>query len=262
MAGRYRPIPKVQEKERGVGPTINRGTQLSRKKDKSKDVSVGLMEVDGAIMYYFNDVIKPQVDDSGEMVKVPVLYSNAERWKTAQVDGVIRDNKRQIILPVITFKRTSLTKNDALPVDKLDGNNPKLFYHFERQYTSENRYDKYSVQQGLTPSRQYHSIAMPDFMTMTYDAIIWTSYTEHMNTIIEKVNWSDGSYWGEPGRFKFRVNIDSFEDATELADRERIVRTSFSFTCNGYLVPDSINKAISTRKYMTPKALTVKEVIS
>ena len=98
MAGRYRPIPKVQEKERGVGPTINRGTQLSRKKDKSKDVSVGLMEVDGAIMYYFNDVIKPQVDDSGEMVKVPVLYSNAERWKTAQVDGVIRDNKRQIIL--------------------------------------------------------------------------------------------------------------------------------------------------------------------
>ena len=83
-----------------------------------------------------------------------------------------------------------------------------------------------------------------------------------MNTIIEKVNWSDGSYWGEPGRFKFRVNIDSFEDATELADRERIVRTSFSFTCNGYLVPDSINKAISTRKYMTPKALTVKEVIS
>jgi hypothetical protein len=55
MAGRYRPIPKVQEKERGVGPTINRGTQLSRKKDKSKDVSVGLMEVDGAIMYYFNE---------------------------------------------------------------------------------------------------------------------------------------------------------------------------------------------------------------
>ena len=101
MAGRFRPIPKAQEKERGVGPTINRGTQLSRKKDKVNDVSVGLMEVDGAIMYYFNDVIKPRIDDSGESVKVPVMYSNAERWKTAQVDGVIRDNKRQIILPVI-----------------------------------------------------------------------------------------------------------------------------------------------------------------
>ena len=67
-----------------------------------------------------------------------------------------------------------------------------------------------------------------------------------MNEIIEKVNFSEGSYWGEPGKFKFRVAIDSFDDATELADRERIVRSSFSFSCRGYLMPDSINKAIST----------------
>ena len=96
---------------------------------------------------------------------------------------------------------------------------------------------------------------------MTYDAIIWTSYTEHMNEIIEKINFSEGSYWGEPGKFKFRVAIDSFDDATELADRERIVRSSFSFSCRGYLMPDSINKAISTRKYFTPKVITVTEVV-
>jgi hypothetical protein len=261
MAGRYRTIPQAQVKERGVGPNVNRGTQLSRKKDKVNDVSVGLMEVDAAIMYYFNEKIKPAIDDSGEMVKVPVLYSSAERWKSAQVDGVIRDNKKQIILPVITFKRTSIAKDDTLAVDKLDANDPKLFYHFERQYTSENRYDKFSVQQGLRPSRQYHSVAMPDYMTMSYDAIIWTSYTEHMNTLVEKINFNDGAYWGEPGKFKFQVKIDSFEDATELTDRERIIRTSFSFSCRGYLVPDSINKAISTRKYITPKAITMNEVI-
>ena len=57
MAGRYRTIPQAQVKERGVGPNVNRGTQLSRKKDKVNDVSVGLMEVDAAIMYYFNERI-------------------------------------------------------------------------------------------------------------------------------------------------------------------------------------------------------------
>ena len=65
MATRYRPIPEVQKTERSPGVNANRGKQLSRKKDKVNDVSVGLMEVDGAIMYYFNDVIKPRIDDSG-----------------------------------------------------------------------------------------------------------------------------------------------------------------------------------------------------
>jgi hypothetical protein len=261
MAGRFRPIPTVQEKQRGMGPTTNRGTQLSRKKDVANDLSVSLMDVDAAIMYYFSDVIQPTIDENGERARVPVLYSNAERWKTAQVDGVIRDNKKQVILPVITFKRTSVAKDDSLAVDKMDANNPQLFYHFERQYSKENRYDKFSVVHGLKPSRQYHSVAMPDYMILTYDVIVWTSYTEHMNEIIEKVNWSEGSYWGEPGKFKFRVNIDSYEDATELADRERIVRSTFSLTVKGYLVPDSINKAILTRKYFTPKAVTMTEVI-
>jgi hypothetical protein len=261
MATRYRPIPEVQKTERSPGVNANRGKQLSRKKDNVKDYSIGLMDVDGAIMYYFNEVIKPTIEDNGEVAKVPVLYSNAERWKTAQVDGVIRDNRKQVILPVITFKRTSIAKDESIPVDKLGDKDPQLFYHFERLYNAENRYDKYSVQQGLTPARQYHSIAMPDYMTMTYDAIIWTSYTEHMNEIIEKINFSEGSYWGEPGKFKFRVAIDSFDDATELADRERIVRSSFSFSCRGYLMPDSINKAISTRKYFTPKEITLTEVV-
>ena len=82
-----------------------------------------------------------------------------------------------------------------------------------------------------------------------------------INNDLLEINFNDGAYWGEPGKFKFQVKIDSFEDATELTDRERIIRTSFSFSCRGYLVPDSINKAISTRKYITPKAITMNEVI-
>jgi hypothetical protein len=61
MATRYRPIPEVQKTERNPGVNANRGKQLSRKKDNVKDYSVGLMDVDGAIMYYFNEVIKPTI---------------------------------------------------------------------------------------------------------------------------------------------------------------------------------------------------------
>ena len=48
-----------------------------------------------------------------------------------------------------------------------------------------------------------------------------------MNSIIEKVNWSEGSYWGEDGKFKFRANIDSFEDASEFDSNIRNIKTNF-----------------------------------
>ena len=73
------------------------------------------------------------------------------------------------------------------------------------------------------------NVAVPDYVILNYDFIIWTSFTDQMNTIVEKINWSEGSYWGEPGKFKFKVNIDSFENTTEMADNERIIKTNFTF---------------------------------
>jgi hypothetical protein len=78
-----------------------------------------------------------------------------------------------------------------------------------------------------------------------------------MNKIAEKVNWSDGAYWGEPGKMKFRTRIDNFTDATEVTDRERIVKTEFSITLYGYLIPEAFNNLVTTQKYLTPKKIIV-----
>ena len=80
------------------------------------------MDHDSAIMYYFNEVIKPTIVDNKDTIKVPVMYASPERWKAILRDGFIRDKKRQIITPVITYRRTSIEKDETLPVDKLDAN--------------------------------------------------------------------------------------------------------------------------------------------
>ena len=54
-----------------------------------------------------------------------------------------------------------------------------------------------------------------------------------MNKIVEKVVYSDGAYWGDPEKMRFRSSIDSFEDATEISDNERLVRTNFNVTLKG-----------------------------
>ena len=98
---------------------------------------------------------------------------------------------------------------------------------------------------------------MPDYMTMTYECIIWTPFIEQMNAIGENINYSDGAYWGEPGKFKFKVNIDSFENNTEMADNERIIKTTFSFSFRGYLVPESFNDYVTTTKYFSPSRIDI-----
>ena len=216
------------------------------------------MDMDGAIMYYFENVIKPMVSENGEQVKVPIMYASPERWYAINKNGFMRDSKRRIILPVIAFRRTGMEKDDTIAVDKIDPQDPKLFYTFERKYNDRNRYDNFAIQQGLMPQREYYNVAVPDYMVLNYDFIIFTSYIEQMNKLVERINWSAGSYWGEPGKMRFKTNIESFTDTTELADADRIVKTEFSVSLKGYLIPDSFNDIQgphTTQKYLTPKRL-------
>ena len=117
---RKKPIPRSQRNE------FNRGTKLSRNTDDVKNLSVGIMDMDSAIMYYFNEVIKPSVEINDEKVKVPCIYASPERWTQVSKQGFLRDKKRQIITPLIVFKRTGMERNDDIPVDKLDANDPNM----------------------------------------------------------------------------------------------------------------------------------------
>ena len=233
---------------------LNRGYLYSRSNDSIKNPAVTLMDVDSAILFYFENVIKPSVEDNGENVKVPIMYASPERWKSIQRDGFMRDKKRQVITPVIVYRRTSLEKDDMLPQDKLDANNPNMFYTFEKKFTQANRYDNFSVQIGKQPQREYHNVTMPDYVTLSYDFIIWTSYIEQMNKIVERVVYSDGAYWGDPDRMRFRTTVDTFNDATEVSDAERLVRTNFTVSMRGYLLPEgNFDHRSTTQKFLTPK---------
>mgnify|MGYP003633266143 CR=1 FL=1 len=251
---RSKPVPRGQR-------NLNRARQYKRDTDNVPDVAISLMDLDSAIMYYFTEVIKPTVVDNGETVKVPIMYSSPERWSAIQKTGFMRDKKRQVILPVIAFRRTGMTKDTTIPLDTMDPEEPKLHWQFEKKYTDANRYDACSVQQGLIPQREFYNVAVPDFMVLNYDFIVWASYIEQMNKLVERINWSEGAYWGEPGKMKFRTSIDSYTDSTDVSGKERIVKTEFSVTLKGYLIPEAFNELAgphTMQKHLTPKTLVIK----
>ena len=257
------PTPKTQfEIATGKEKPFMRGNVVSRKTDKVKDFTITLRDIDFAIKYYFKNVIKPSVVENGIIIDVPVIYGSPERWKSIKRDGYFKDEKDKLILPLIVFKRNSISKDDNYPIDKLDANSPKLVYPFKKKWSEKNRYDNFSVSVGLKPTEEYYSIVVPDYIILSYDFIIMTEAVDQMNKIVEAIVYSEGSYWGEKERFKFRTKIQTYTTNIEGGnDTQRTVKTTFSLELNGYLVPDTINKQLPLVAGNFEKAFSPKQVL-
>ena len=107
----------------------------------------------------------------------------------------------------------------------------------------------FNVLNNRKPSEQYFVSAVPDYINVTYKCIIFTDFVEQNNKLVEAVQYASDSYWGDPSRFQFRAMIDSFAIKTELADKEeRTVSSTFNIKLNGYIIPDVIQKDMTTLK--------------
>ena len=148
-------------------PIIGKGNETNRKNDTVKDVTIGLQNHDEAVMYYFNNVIKPSVIVNGNRTNVPVIYGSPERWKSVQKDGFYRDKEGRIQTPLIMFKRDSVEKRRDLG-NKLDPNNPQLYYTFQERYSKRNIYYNFSVLQGKKPTKEMYRVVVPDFVILQY----------------------------------------------------------------------------------------------
>jgi hypothetical protein len=220
----------------------NRALQQSWRGDTTKPYTVGIQDIDEAIFYYFENVIKPTVIQNEESIPVPVLYGSPEKWKSFQRDGYLRDLKGSLMAPLIIFKRNSIEKNRSL-ANKLDANNPNNYGVFQKAYDSRNAYDSFNVLNNRKPEKQYYAVVAPDYVTVTYSFVVFTYYVEQLNKIVEAINYASDAYWGNPERFKFQARINSFGFQTELNETaERIVRSTFDVTLNGYIIPDNIQK--------------------
>jgi len=272
MAKTRKPIPKTQVElsQETITPYLNNGkapvpankrreNQRTRKNDEVKDFSVGLKDIDSAIVYYFQNVIKPSVLQNGIRVPVPFIYGSPERWASVQKDGYYRDKDGKMQAPLIMFKRDSVEKNRALG-NKMDANNPIHYGVFEKKYSGKNIYDAFGILTNRIPVREFYGVIIPDYINLVYSCTIFTEYVEQMNNIVESINFASDSYWGDPERFKFRAAIDNYTTTTELVEgSDRTVKTTFQIKMAGYVVSDAINTSVANpRKFFSKSAVSFK----
>jgi hypothetical protein len=272
MAQQRKPIPKTQKELSNelsgantsllgnpnladpnfAGP--NRSLQNSFEGDTVKPFTVGIQDIDEAIMYYFQNVIRPFVIQNGNRIEVPVIYGAPERWKSVQRDGYYKDKNGAIMAPLIMFKRNTIEKNRSLG-NKLDGNYPNLYGVMKKKYDTKNFYSNFNVLTNRIPEEQFYAVTIPDYVTLTYSCVVYTYYVEQLNGIVEAINYASDSYWGNPQRYQFKAAINSFTTVTELPqDNVRVVRSTFDIKIYGYIIPNTLQNNISSLKKFRNKA--------
>jgi len=258
---RQKPLPRSRRENfdgtlrfSGKPAKEKREEQIKRSDDTFRDISIGLQDIDEAIIFYFKNIIKPRVLENGLLIDVPIKYGDPEMWVSSQKDGYLRDRKGKIIAPIIMYRRTNVARDNNVPIDKVDRN---LVHYFPKKWSNEhNKYDRFSLKNNIKPTYEMYNIVVPDYVIITYECKIWTSFVTQMNKIVEQMQYAEGDYWGDDEKFKFKSKIDSFDLDTSLdTTKGRMVRSNFTLEIKGFLVPEIANDLLTTTKGYTTQQI-------
>jgi len=233
-------------------PDLNRANEIKSEKGDVKK-SVGLFDIDYAMMTYLEDTALPKLDYNGKSVSIPVIYGNSERWVGARRQGVYRDNKGKIQLPLMMIRRTSIAKDETMPML-----NRHISYPTITKYSKNNRYDRFTALGGNTqPKYELFNIVMPEYVEVNYECMVWTDYTEQLNSVIEQLNFAS-TYWGDKDKFKFRTQVSDYNVINEVGEgTQRINRVEFTLNVKAYLLPEKFDGELTTKKSISTRKVVI-----
>jgi hypothetical protein len=234
---------------------FNRAAEIRRDNDTIRTPKCTIYDVDNAIMSYVSDIIQPQIIENNNIIPVPVIYANGEKWAQIRARGYMYDHGDKLMTPAIVLKRNSITERDTLK--KLDVNwNPETDNEyarntltFENPYTKRNRYDRFSVLQGTRPRRELYVSSIPEYVDVSYDLLLWAEYTEQLNSIVEQIMPNGGLAWGTTWKFPAYIQDYTFETMSSPGE-DRIVRATLPLTVKAtLLMPFELRRSTLQKRY-------------
>jgi hypothetical protein len=238
---------------------INRSTEIRRDNDTIKTPKCTIYDVDNAIISYLSEIVQLQIIENNNVIPVPVIYANGEKWAQIRERGYMYDMGDKLMTPAAVVKRNSITERDMLK--KLDVNwNPESdndyarnTLMFENPYSKRNRYDRFSVLQGVRPQRELYISSIPEFVDISYDLLLWAEYTEQLNSMIEQIMPLGGFAWGTTWKFPTFIQDYSFE-TTSTPGEDRIVRATLPLTVKAtLLMPYELRRSTLQKRYSVKK---------
>jgi len=238
-------------------PLVNRVEQVRRDNDSVGTHDINIYKIDNSIKWFIDNVIKPKVENNGQLLSVPVMYASPEKWASIQRQGFIRDDNGKILAPLISYSRTSVTKRADLVKNSVSSGNGNEIV-MKSKYNSQNTYDKFSILHNQVPQEEYFTINVPDYVDVSYDFTIWADYTSQLNHIIEQILYFTGQAWGDT--YKFTTNTDSFSfTTTNTSGEDRLVQATTTLVSKAYLLPEDAAGESNMKKQISVSKIVVDE---
>jgi hypothetical protein len=258
-----KPNPSQTE---GITPDLllNRAMQTRRDDDVIRTAKRTLYDIDFAIKWYIDNEIRPQITDKDNLIPVPVIFSNGEKWDNVRRLGYLRDEKGMLQSPIIALKRNSAVERDnlrTLDVNRIPSNN---FLTYKQRYNSRNRYEDelFPIPSNVRqPSEKVYVIDIPKYVTVEYDMMIWCDFTSQLNDVIDQILPYGRYLWGNEGnRFATGIGSVTFETVNTVGE-DRLVRATIPLTVQGTLLSEQESRVATLKKMYSIKQLTFDTVI-
>ena len=243
---------------------LNRAEQVRRDEDVVRTPKRTVYDIDYAIKWFIENEIQPQVEANGELINVPVIFANGEKWDNVRRLGYLRDEKGMLQSPIIVLKRNSLSERDQLR--KLDINRPisgnQLIY--KQKYNKRNRYSDDLIPIPINDpiqSQELYTVNVPEYVDIEYDMMIWTDFTTQMNDLVEQIMPYGTFAWGnEFNKYRTFIRQMSFETINTVGE-DRLIRCIVPLTVNGTLMAEQEYRQNVVQKRYSIKKLEWATVI-
>jgi len=277
-------IKPITNDNAGYESRVNRAEQTSIRSEKGnpkvvikkpggqnagKGFSIGVKEIDTAVIKHIRNVMKPKIKEQNEIISVPVLYGNEERWKFIKNRGTLRDKNGVIILPIMVIKRTSLAMNPELPFsfdNDVQGKHISVV-RSSSGWSKNNRYDRFAVLTGQKPVQEFIKTGMPDFVICTYSIVMMTSFIEQMNDLNNLWVEHLETYFGDQTSYRFLSSLsgDISNEIEMESQGERMIRNELTLEIKGYMIPEFtdtvLGKTAEMKRGYTTKKVSFSEKI-
>lgn len=237
--------------ERGSsGGTEARELQMRRDNDTIVTPKVSLYDIDYAVYYHLSTTLIIKIVQNTNSIVVPVMFSSPEKWNQIQKNGVIRDNQKKLLSPLIIIRRLDYADDTRLPIVQTNLYTPSVKIFPYRTMNMQN--DRVAGQVATKPSYEWYSLAAPNYVRVNYDIIVWTDYIEQMNDVIQEIFATQDHIWGDYWKFRCHINSVSSENVNTVGE-DRLIKSTISLQVDGYLMAETSYKESNLIKQYSVK---------
>ena len=240
-------------------PILNRAEQVRRDDDIIRTAKRTVFDIDYAIKWYVENEIQPQITANKNLVDVPVIFSNGEKWDNVRRLGYIRDEKGMLQSPLIMLKRNSMQERDNTRTLDVNRHQPGNQLIYRAKYNSRNRYEDELFPiptNDPVESKKIYVVDVPKYVNIEYDMMLWCDFTTQMNDLVDQIMPYGRFAWGNENN-KFATSLGSFSfETVNTVGEDRLVRATIPLTVMGTLLSEQ-----ETRKSTIKKMYSVKKVV-